>query len=162
MKIDIQAPTIAAAVIAAVIPSASMAGPDRVSILAGSYHLPGKYEALFNETTPGVFLTWESIGGTKFDFSTGIYANSYGDVSTMVSVSRLWEIAPGFELGIFAGAAIYHGIGERFMVSLGDVVPTGGIQARAGNLWLQFIPSDGKFASGIISGGITFEIGEIK
>lgn len=147
------------AALSVLLPIATMAGPDRAYVMLGSDHLPGDRPARFNDATPGVFLTWENLRGSSLDLSLGAFINSYGDPSVAVSLSRLWPLLPGFEVGIFAGIATYPEAERKFAVHFGDLVPIAGVQARAGNLWLQFIPADGAYTSGVLSGGVTFEIG---
>ncbi len=129
------------------------ADPDRVSIIFGSYHLNSSYD--FEEVNPGIFLTWEQ---RTFDYSVGIYNNSYGRESIAATASLPvveWETG---EISVFFGAALYPEDGRRFAVHVGDVVPVGGIQVRQGNLFGQLIPSDGAATSAILSLGATFPL----
>lgn len=130
-------------------------GPDRVSVLLGSYHASPAQE--FEEFNPGLFLTWE---GDFVDTSVGAYRNSYGRGA--VAVAAAWPFLRGanLELALFAGAAYYPEDGSRFRYHLGDIVPLGGLQARLGPVFLQAIPGDGDEADAVFSFGVTIPLGE--
>lgn len=142
----------AAAVLAFVfMASSSHAGPDRASILLGSYHAGAPIE--FEETNPGIFLTWEK---DVLDWSVGVYRNSFGKTSMAVTAAlpvATWEDG---EASLFAGLALYPGDGRYFAVHAGDVVPIGGVQVRHHHLFVQVIPSDGKVVDAIFAAGLTF------
>jgi len=132
------------------------AGPDRASILLGSKHLGATME--FNETNPGLFLTWEDRGSLGLDYSVGGYHNSYGKGSVAATVGKTFEVAPDFDIGIFGGAAYYPENGRTFGVHAGDFVPMVGAQARYKNAFVQVLPSDGIYADAIVSFGVTFSL----
>jgi len=134
------------------VPSWAHAGPDRVSILLGSEHINATRE--FQEFNPGVFLTWER----RFNYSLGLYYNSYKEISPLVSVSYDWEVAPDLDLGAFFAVAVYPGDGEEFNHSIGDVVPFIGLQARYKNVFVQFIPADGDALDALLTFGLTFAL----
>lgn len=141
-----------ALVLAAVLPTTALAGPDRLSILLGSEHFGATED--FNEFNPGLFLTWER----NFDYSIGLFYNSYERVSPLVSIGYGWDVAPDVELGVFAALAVYPGDGDRFRFSAGDVVPLFGLQARYKNVFAQFIPADGDTVDSLLTVGLTFEL----
>ncbi len=133
---------------------AAAAPPDRLSVLIGSYHAsPGQD---FEEFNPGLFLTWE---GPVLDSSIGAYRNSYGKGA--VAVAAAWPFLEGehYALSLFLGAAYYPEDGRRFRYHLGDIVPLGGLQARAGPLFFQAIPGDGDEADAVFSFGVTMPLG---
>ncbi|MFK7871234.1 MAG: hypothetical protein AB8B58_18595 [Roseobacter sp.] len=134
------------------LPSAVLAGPDRVSVLLGTQHFGATRE--FQEVNPGLFLTWEG----QLDYSVGLFYNSYEDISPIATVAKDWEVAPGLELGVFAGLAIYPGEGDQFRLSAGDLVPLIGLQATYGNFFAQFIPADGDSVDSVLAVGLTFEL----
>lgn len=128
------------------------AGPDRLSILLGSEHNGATRN--FQEVNPGVFLTWER----RFNYSVGVYYNSYEDISPLVSVGYDWEVAPRLDLGVFFAVSVYPGEGDEFRTSIGDVVPFVGLQARYRNFFVQFIPADGDSVDSVFTFGLTFEL----
>lgn len=131
----------------------AQSGPDRLSVLMGSHHEGGWG---FETRTPGVFLTWEDIEG--LDFSLGVYRNSYGRGSVAATAAlpiRRWAFG---EASVFLGAAWYPKDGRTFRVSLGDLVPVGGVQFRHRNWFWQIMPSDGQPVRAIFSVGLTFEL----
>ena len=140
-------------ILATVLPTAALAGPDRLSVLLGSKHIGATRD--FQEFNPGVFLTWEQ---KTFDYSIGTFYNSYADVSVMAAIGYNIEVAPEFEIGAFAGLAYYPGDGDQFSVSLGDVVPLGGLQARYHNAFVQLIPADGATVDSVLTFGLTFKL----
>lgn len=136
-------------------PGSAQAGPDRVSILGGSYHVDAKIA--FEQVNPGLFVTWEDRW-MGLDYSVGLYRNSFGKASVAASAALpvvRWDEG---ELSLFAGAALYPGDGRFFAVHAGDVVPIGGLQVRHRNLFMQVIPSDGVYTDAIVSAGITFNL----
>ena len=128
------------------------ADPDRLSFLIASKHVDAR--TAFNETNPGVILTWEGRPG----LSLRSYYNSYGRLSFAAAVTWVVVERGDFQLDLFAGGAFYPRDGRRFLVSLGDVVPIGGVQARWKNAFVQVIPSDGVETDAIIGLGLTFEL----
>ncbi|MEM6887322.1 MAG: hypothetical protein AAF636_04190 [Pseudomonadota bacterium] len=139
-------------VISVFLPTLAYAGPDRLSVLLGTEHFNATRD--FQEFNPGLFLTWEST----YDYSVGLFYNSYEEVSPIVTVGRDWEVAPNFDLGVFGGLAIYPGDGDEFRISAGDLVPLVGLQARYGNVFAQFIPADGDSVDAVLAIGLTFEL----
>ena len=138
-------------VIAMLLPSAALAGPDRISVLLGSEHVGATRD--FQEINPGVFLTWEQ---QVFDYSVGSFYNSHEDVSVLGSIGYDFELAPELEIGVFTGLALYPGEGDQFSHSLGDVVPLAGLQARYRNVFGQVIPADGSTVDAVLTFGLTF------
>jgi hypothetical protein len=130
-------------------------GPDRVSILMGSVHVDAAIP--FEEVNPGLFLTWEDRG-LDLDYSLGAYRNSYGRVSIAATAALPLAQWDGGQFSVFAGVAYYPENGREFAVSLGDVVPVGGVQIRHENIFAQIIPSDGKLADAIVTCGLTFSL----
>ncbi|MFK7881221.1 hypothetical protein [Roseobacter sp.] len=143
----------AAFILAAFLPTAVLAGPDRASILLGTEHFNATED--FREFNPGLFLTWEE---NTFDYSVGIFQNSYSNVSVLASIGYDVEVATEFEVGAFAALALYPGEGDRFDHSIGDVVPLIGLKARYRNFFAQLIPSDGDTTDGILAVGLTFAL----
>ena len=142
-------------ILATLLPVTAMAGPDRVSVLLGSEHFGATRD--FQEFNPGVFLTWEQ---QTIDYTIGAFYNSYEGVSALAAVGYDFEIAPEFEIGAFLGLAHYPGEGDQFDVSVGDVVPIGGLQARYRNVFAQFIPADGASVDSLLTFGLTFELNQ--
>ena len=140
-------------ILAAMIPTSALAGPDRLSVLLGSEHFGATRE--FQEFNPGVFLTWEE---RVFDYSIGTFYNSYEDVSVLGAIGYDYEIAKELEVGVFAGVAYYPGEGDQFSVSAGDMVPVAGVQTRYRNLFAQWIPADGDSVDSVLTFGLTFEL----
>jgi hypothetical protein len=135
-----------------VLSPAAWAGPDRFSVLLGTEHFGATRE--FQEVNPGVFLTWEG----SLDYSIGLFYNSYEDLSPIATVGYGWEVAREFEVGFFAGLAVYPGEGDQFRVSAGDLVPLVGLQARYYNVFAQFIPADGDSVDAVLAVGLTFAL----
>lgn len=127
--------------------------PDRVSVLMGSYHVDAKLD--FNQTNPGIFLTWEK---GRIDYSIGVYDNSFNKTSVAVTAAIPVIRKGDFEASVFAGLALYPEDGRMFAFHIGDVVPIGGLQVRYKNAFVQVIPSDGVMVDAIIAGGITFRL----
>ncbi|MGZ2257883.1 hypothetical protein [Roseobacter sp. A03A-229] len=142
-----------ALILAAALPTTALAGPDRLSILLGSEHFDAQED--FREFNPGVFLTWE---GPTFDYTVGVFQNSYSNVSPLISIGYDIEVATEFEVGAFAGLAIYPGEGDRFDHSIGNVVPLIGLQARYRNFFAQLLPADGQSTDGVLAFGLTFAL----
>lgn len=149
MKISVGCLT---AALAMTMPTASFSNPDRVSFLLGSHHVNASRD--FQEINPGVILTWER----QFNYSIGLYYNSYEEISPLVSVGYDWDIAKDFDIGAFFAVAVYPGDGDEFNHSLGDVVPLVGLQARYKNAFVQFIPADGDSLDALFTFGLTFEL----
>jgi hypothetical protein len=143
---------LSALLLAAALPTTALAGPDRLSILFGSHHVNAQED--FQEFNPGVFATWER----RFDYSVGVYYNSYERVSALASIGYDYEFTPDFEVGAFAALALYPGDGDRFSHSFGDVVPLLGVKARYRNFFVQFIPADGDSLDALFTFGLTFEL----
>lgn len=134
------------------VPGVAAAGPDRLSVLLGSEHVNASRE--FQEFNPGIFLTWER----QFNYSAGLYYNSYKEVSPLVSVGYDWDIAPNFDVGAFFAVALYPGDGDEFSHAIGDLVPFVGLQARYKNVFVQFIPADGDSLDALFTFGLTFAL----
>jgi hypothetical protein len=148
--------TAIAFILAASSATADMA-PDRVSILAGSRHIGAA--GMFNETNPGVMLTWSDVIGSA-DLTVGAYHNSYSDTSTIATMSLPVINWDGGELSVFGGFAHYPDQGDNIAIGIGDVIPMGGFQINHGNLFAQVIPMNGKPVDAIVSFGFTFEVGQ--
>lgn len=142
-----------AIVVAVLLPSVALAGPDRASILLGTEHFDATED--FREFNPGLFLTWEE---ETFDYSVGVFQNSYSNASPLISVGYSIEVAPELEVGAFAALALYPGEGDRFSLAIGDVVPLIGLQTRYRNFFAQLIPSDGDTADAVLAVGLTFAL----
>jgi hypothetical protein len=139
--------------------------PNRLSFTLGSHHtfaMPKVAGEHWTEANPGVFLTWErrALG---LDYSAGVYRNSFGDAS-VAAVAALpiasWHhrtLGDG-QVALFGGLAHYPGRGDLFAVSVGDIVPLGGLQVRQGNFFAQVLP--GKFdpVEVVVSFGMTFSL----
>lgn len=135
----------------------AFAGPDRVSILGNSKHIGFRYDK-YNETNPGVFLTWDDAIAPNVDFSVGAYQNSYARLSVMASASWLpIEVGP-IQAGVFAGVAHYPVNGRDQPFHIGDWVPMAGVQVIAGNFFIQAMPASTNLKRSIIAAGITFEV----
>jgi len=134
-------------------PCAVAADPDRVSVLIGSEHVGVNLD--FNEFNPGVFLTWE---GDRVDWSVGVYENSFSHTSVAVTVYAPLMRWDDGDVGVFLGAALYPETGRDQVVSVGDVIPIGGVQARHGNVFAQVIPAFGLGADAVVGFGFTFPI----
>lgn len=132
-------------------PVAALDPPDRISVLMASRHIRATG---YNEVNPGLFLTWEG----RVDLSLGAYRNSYGRNSVAVTLNYDFIETDGLRLGLIGGFAHYPIEGGLMVPSLGDLVPIGGVQIVTGNLFLQFLPMDGKPALGVLAGGVTFEL----
>lgn len=132
--------------------AAAQTSPDRIGILLGSHHFGADSD--FEEFNPGVLLTWER----DLDWTLGAYRNSYGRTSAVAAVGRNFPFYRQVEVGVFGGVAWYPDDGREQAVHLGDVVPIGGLQARAGPLFVQVIPAFGLGADGIVAGGVTFPL----
>lgn len=131
----------------------ALAEPDRVSILVGSYHInPGSE---FDESNPGLFLTWEEAGGGPLNVSVGAFENSYGRGAAAVLASYPFFENDTIELSVFGGVAHYPEDGRNFAVSIGDVVPLAGVQMQIGPTFFQFLPGDGNEADAVVSFGLT-------
>ena len=72
--------------IIAVLHAGEVQAQDRVSFLFGSRHVDMSTD--FNETNPGVFLTWENAVG-PLDVSAGVYLNSYENTTVILTAS--WQ-----------------------------------------------------------------------
>jgi len=129
--------------------AAPAAAQDRVSILLGSHHVDAAYD--FEETNPGLFLTWDQV-------TLGTYVNSYGRTSVAATYALPLAAGQDWAVDLFAGAALYPENGRDFAVHLGDVVPIGGLQGRYRNLFVQIMPSDGKATDAIVAFGVTFSL----
>lgn len=134
----------------------AFAGPDRVSILSNSKHIGFRSE--FNETNPGVFLTWDDAIAPNVDLSLGAYQNSYSRLSIMATASWLpIEIGP-IQAGVFAGTAHYPVNGRNQPIHVGDWIPMAGVQVICGNFFIQAMPASVDLKRAIVAAGITFEV----
>lgn len=148
----------ASAAIALLVAGSALAdgGPDRVSVLLGSYHASPGQE--FEEFNPGVFLTWNGDGAV--DTTAGLFRNSYGRLAPSVTFALPFYEREHIELAGFLGAAYYPDDGRRFRYHLGDVIPLGGLQARLGPAFFQVIPGDGDEADAVFTFGVTMPLGQ--
>jgi hypothetical protein len=126
------------------------AAQDRISVTLGSHHTDDSYE--WEEVNPGLFLTWEG----KVDLSAGTFLNSFGGPSIAATAYVPVVEWQGGECGGFLGAAWYPGYGEEFLIRAGDVVPMGGIQCRAGNVFAQVMPGKIEPLEAIFAVGLTW------
>lgn len=138
----------------ALLPAAAQAMPDRISILMGSNHIGATYD--FEQTNPGVFLTWEK---PVVDLSVGAYRNSFGDLSLAVTVSKavLSNEEGTLSLSGFAGLASYPDYSDCFLYHAGDIVPLVGIQVVAGPVFVQIMPGGNDMVA-VVAAGLTFPI----
>ncbi len=133
--------------------AAAPASADRLSLLLHSSHIgtEGDYE----ESTPGVFYTVER----DLDWTVGVFRNSFGDWSPAATVGlpvAEWE---GGQASLFAGAA-YYPDAEAIRARAGNLVPLAGVQVRHGNLFAQVMPVGTRPIKGVVSVGLTFDLGE--
>lgn len=137
----------------------AMAGPDRVAIMLGSEHIGANRS--FEETNPGVFLTWTNAAlSGRADVTVGAFRNSYGDGSAAVSLGFPLVRKEFWGIDAFTALAWYPGNGDRFDHALGDIVPVAGLQGRVGNFFLQAIPAGGDSVDATLSFGLTFALGD--
>lgn len=148
---------LAAAIILPATACATMdAQPDRMQIMAASYHVADKplnNGKRFNPVNPGVFLTWE---GEPVNLTAGAYYNSYRKPSVAAFASLPLIEEGGFALDVFGGAAYYPEDGRTSPISIGDIVPMVGVQARYEYLYVNVMPSDCAFTCAVVSTGFTF------
>lgn len=145
-----------ALILSALCTSPSLAsGPDRVSVMLGSYHVSASVP--FDQSNPGVFLTWEDrMAG--LDYTLGAYRNSFGRTSVAgIATLPVWERGRT-HVGVFAGIAHYPEDGRTHRFHAGDFIPMAGLQIRHGNIFTQIIPSDGRAARAVVSIGMTFKL----
>jgi hypothetical protein len=137
------------------------AGPDRVSILTNSNHIGFRYQG-FNETNPGLFLTWDNAIAPNVDLSVGGYLNSYAKPSMMIAATWLPIEVGQCEAGVFAGVVHYPGNGryEPTSIAGSDVIGMGGGQVICGPVFMQVIPAATDLSRAIVAVGITMEIGQ--
>ena len=109
----------------------------------------------FDETNPGVFLTWEEANGSALNVTVGVFENSYSRTATTVLASYPFMERGALELSVFGGVAHYPEDGRNFRVSIGDVVPIAGLQVQVGPTFVQVLPGDGDQADAVFSFGVT-------
>lgn len=129
--------------------SPALAGPELISIHAGSYHVNPARD--FEEFNPGIFLTWNR----SLDWSIGAYRNSYGELSLAGTAGYAFYDDGDTRLSLFGGVAYYDQAEARFGTSFGDLVPLAGLRVEHGPFFLQVIPLDGGEADAILSFGIS-------
>jgi len=147
---------------------ALMAAPaqaqDAISFTLGSHHINSTLE--YNEYNPSVFYTWEE------GYTVGAYINSYAGVSLYGGGEwHIGAIGP-VELSAFAGLALYQEInmdvvwtdksrdqdGTTFNKGA-FLVPMVGIRATVGNVFLNATPFGDDTFDGLLSMGLTFDLG---
>ena len=145
------------------------AGPDRVSLLFGSYHADIQIEV--EEINPGVFLEWEMERpqpllrmlspdkGRKPSTVAGVFRNSFGDGALSLAIALPLASQNSLELDALAGAAWYPGNGERVAVAVGDVVPLVGLRVSYRNAVLLGFPGDGESFDALFAFGVSFPLG---
>ena len=134
-----------AMICAAIGAAPAVAGPDRFSVLLGSKHVGASG---FNEIN-------------RIGYSLGASLNSYdrGSIAAAAHLG-LYEWQNG-ALSAFAGLAWYPGDAHRFRTRLGgDIVGIGGLEIRHGHVVMQFLPTDAGGASGLVTFGLTWEVGK--
>lgn len=137
--------------------TAANAGPDQISILLGSHHVGATRD--FEEFNPGVIVTWkELLWNNRLDVGVGVFRNSYGDASAVVTTAFPLLRNQNWGLDVFAALATYPGEGDQFSHSIGDVVPIAGLQARYRNVFVQAIPSGGNSVDATLTYGLTFAL----
>lgn len=131
------------------------AGPDRFSVLLGSKHIGASG---FHEVNPGFFATWE---GRKLGYSVGAYVNSYKRGSVALAAHLpLYQWDNG-GISAFGGLAWYPGDAHRFRTRIGgDIVGIGGLELRHGHIYMQFLPNDAGGARGLVTLGLTWDVGQ--
>ena len=134
----------------------AVAGPDRFSVLLGSKHIDASG---FNEINPGLFATWER---RRIGYSLGAYLNSY-ERGSVVAVTQFglfgWENG---SLNAFGGLAWYPKDGHRFRTHIGgDIVGIGGLEVRQGHVFMQVMPTDAGGATGLVTFGLTWAVGDL-
>lgn len=128
-----------------------------MSLLIGSYHVNPASD--FEESNPGLFVTWEDAWGGPLDVSLGGYQNSYGRGSASAFASLPFLEAENFEASVFGGLAHYPEDGRNFALSYEDVVVLGGLQLRWGPTFMQIVPGDGQEADAVVAFGISSPLG---
>ena len=114
----------------------------------------------FNEINPGLFATWER---GRIGYSLGAYLNSY-DRGSIAAVAQLGLIEwQNGSLNAFGGLAWYPKDGRRFQTHVGgDIVGIGGLEVRHGHVFMQVLPTDTGGASGLVSFGLTWAVGDLQ
>jgi hypothetical protein len=133
--------------------------PDLVSFLVASEHVGLKdfgSAVVPSDDTPGAFLTWEC---NAFDWTAGVFRNSYGDTSLALMASYDVIDTAWIEAGPFLGVANYPEHADLQVISYGDIVPLVGLQLRSGNLFVNVLPGDFKNVDWVLATGLTFEFG---
>lgn len=129
--------------------------PDRLTVMAGSHHVAAAEGEKFNPINPGLIARFP---GDFIDINVGGYVNSYGRPSATVLASLPIIETDNLDVAVFAGAAYYPEDGRRFAYSMGDIVPVGGIEVRAGHFAIQIMPSDCVYTCAVVSAGLSFAL----
>ncbi len=141
---------------------ATSLAPDTMMIQFGSHHSnlsAPSHLGGFESFNPGVILSWDvnSSGGS---ISAGVFRNSYGSPSPVLSYShRLKEYQSGYVAG-FAGIADY-GADAEFVNNraLGGLVPLAGLHIRHRNFYGQLMPAkEGTKWGAILVIGLQFDL----
>jgi hypothetical protein len=155
LRAIIARPVIVPAVALCLAATPAAADPDRWYVMLGSHHVNTQagYQP-FEESNPGLFALWK---GQRFDTIAGIYRNSFGRMSASVAASKTIIDTHHADLSVFAGAALYPGNGENFLIHAGDVVPIVGVNIQIDRTLITILPGDGKSHDAVVALG--FEVG---
>jgi len=136
---------------------------DAISFTLGSRHINSTLE--YNEFNPGVFYTWEE------GYTVGAYINSYTGVGLYGGGEWAIGAVGPVELSAFAGLALYQEINmdvvwtdksrqdEAVFKKGAFLVPMAGIRATVGNVFLNVTPFGDDTFDGLLSMGLTFDLG---
>ncbi|GGE62903.1 hypothetical protein [Actibacterium pelagium] len=136
--------------------------PDMMMIQLGSHHSnlsAPRNIGSFESFNPGVIFSWE-VNSSRGSISAGVFRNSYGSPSPVLSYShRLKDFETGY-VAAFAGIADY-GSDAEFVNNggLGSLVPLAGLHIRHRNFYGQLIPAKEEAGWGaIVVFGLQFDL----
>lgn len=136
--------------------------PDRVYVPLKSFHVgvdaSDHDQDKWNEFNPGLIGSWENRGlGLTYNF--GAFVNSHSDLSTHISVSKVFDITTDLSIAGFAAFADYHEHSDGFDYRIGDFIFIPGVQANYKNFFVQAfpLPTDDGYGA-VLAAGLTFRL----